>query len=254
VKSNRIKAMLAAGQVAMGGWVTIAHPTVAEIMAAVGFDWLLIDCEHGPAGIAAAQVLLQAMGSSQSVPFIRVADNDPALIKRALDIGAMGVVVPLVNDRASAERAVKSAKYPPQGFRGIGMARAQGYGLDFKDYFARANDEVMVIVQIEHAVAVANIEEIASVPGIDMFFLGPVDLSGSYGPPAVGIDMPLQVTQAIDRVITVAKRAGIPLGAWVPDAAVANLRRAQGFQFLGLSIDIVLLANACQAGLRDVKR
>lgn len=254
MKANRIKAMLAAGDVAVGGWVTIEHPTVAEIMASVGFDWLLIDCEHGPAGVSGAQVLLQAMSGSQAVPFIRVADNDPALIKRALDIGAMGVVIPLVNDRASAERAVKAAKYPPQGIRGMGMARAQGYGLNCMDYYAHANEEIMVIVQIEHADAVTNIEDIASVPGIDMFFLGPVDLSGSYGQPAVGRDMPLQVTQAIDRVIAVAKKAGIPLGAWVPNTEVANMRRAQGFQFLGVSIDNLLLANACQAVLREVKR
>jgi 2-dehydro-3-deoxyglucarate aldolase len=246
--------MLSAGKVAVGGWVTIAHPSVAEIMAAVGFDWLLIDCEHGPASVETAQVLLQAMSGSEAVPFIRVADNDPALIKRALDIGAMGIVVPLVNDRAGAERAVKAAKYPPQGFRGIGMARAQGYGLDFEDYFARANREIMVIVQIEHADAVANIEDIAAVPGIDMFFIGPVDLSGSYGQPAVGGQMPAQVMKAIDQVVDVAKKAGIALGAWVPNAEVANLRRSQGFGFLGLGTDNFMLATGCQSALRDLKR
>lgn len=246
--------MLAAGELAVGGWVTIAHPSVAEIMAGVGFDWLLVDCEHGPCSVETAQVLLQAMNGSEVVPFIRVADNNPALIKRALDIGAMGVVVPLVNDRAGAERAVKAAKYPPLGFRGIGMARAQNYGRDLKGYFDQANDEIMVIVQIEHADAVENIEDIASVPGIDMFFLGPVDLSGSYGPPAVGSDMPEVVLQAIDRVISVAKKAGIVLGAWVPNAQVANLRRSQGFGFLGMSTDNLMFAAGCQAALRDVKR
>jgi 2-keto-3-deoxy-L-rhamnonate aldolase RhmA len=149
---------------------------------------------------------------------------------------------------------VKAAKYPPEGFRGIGMARAQGYGLDFKDYFARANQEIMVIVQIEHADAVANIEEIAAVPGIDMFFIGPVDLSGSYGSPAVGGDMPQQVTQAIDRVIAAAKTAGITLGAWVPNAEVGNLRRAQGFRFLGVSTDNLMLASGCQSALCDLQR
>lgn len=254
MKTNRVKTMLSEGQACIGGWVTIGHPTVTELMGMVGFDWLLIDCEHGPLSFETAQVLLQGMAASESVPFVRVADGDPALIKRALDIGAMGVVVPLVNDRDAAERAVKSVKYPPQGIRGIGVPRANRYGLDFQDYVARANDEIMVIVQIEHADAVSNLEEIVTVPGIDMLFVGPVDLTGSYGHVVMNGAMPDVVKQALDKIVSTARRANIPLGCWVPDAEVANQRLAQGFQFIGISTDNLLLVSACQSVVREVKR
>lgn len=253
MKTNRVKAMLSAGQPSIGGWITIGHPTVSEIMGMVGFDWLLIDCEHGPLGFESAQLLLQGMAASDAVPFVRVADGDPALIKRALDIGAMGVVIPLVNDREAAERAVRSVKYPPQGIRGIGVPRASRYGLDFKDYVERANDEIMVIVQIEHADAVSNLEQIVTVPDIDMLFVGPVDLTGSYGHVVVDGAMPDVAQQALDKIISTAKRAGIHLGCWVPNAETARERMEQGFEFVGISTDNLLLASGCQAVVQEVR-
>jgi len=253
MKSNRIKGLLVEGKTCIGGWATIGHPTVTEIMGLVGFDWVLVDCEHGPLSFETAQLLLQGMSGSQAVPFVRVADSDPALIKRALDIGAMGVIVPLVNDRQAAERAVKAVKYPPQGIRGIGVARASQYGLHFEEYMARANDEIMTIVQIEHADAVKNLDDIVSVPGIDVLFVGPVDLAGSYGHVAVSGEQPAEVRQAVDKIVATARRVGIPLGCWVPNAETANQRIAQGFRFVGISTDNMLLISACQDVLRAIK-
>jgi len=254
MKTNRVKTLLAEGKVCIGGWATIGHPTVTEIMGLVGFDWILVDCEHGPLSFETAQLLLQGMSGSEAVPFVRVADSDAAMIKRALDIGAMGVIVPLVNDRQAAERAVKATKYPPQGVRGIGVPRASQYGLRFDEYTARANEEIMTIIQIEHADAVKNLDDIVSVPGIDLLFVGPVDLAGSYGHVVIGGKQPPEVTQAVDKIVTTAQRAAIPLGCWVPNAEAANQRIAQGFQFIGISTDNLLLISACQNALQAIKK
>lgn len=254
MKGNRIKTMLAEGKACIGGWVTIGHPTMTEIMGMVGFDWILLDCEHGPLSFETAQLLLQGMNGSEAVPFIRVADSDPAMIKRALDIGTMGVIVPLVNDREAAERAVKAVKYPPQGIRGIGLPRANQYGVGLEEYIARANDEIMTIVQIEHADAVENLEDIVTVPGIDMLFVGPVDLAGSYGHVVVSGEPPAEVKRAVDKIIATAQRVGIPLGCWSPNVEIANQRIAQGFQFVGISTDNLLLISACQNIIKGIRK
>jgi 2-dehydro-3-deoxyglucarate aldolase len=254
MKINRIRTLLAEGRACIGGWATIGHPTVTEIMGMMGFDWVLIDCEHGPLSFETAQLLLQGLNGSEATPFVRVADSDPATIKRALDIGAMGIVVPLVNDRETAERVVRAVKYPPQGIRGIGLPRANQYGMGFEKYMAQANDEIMTIAQIEHADAVENLDEIAAVPGIDMLFVGPVDLAGSYGRVMVNGELPAEVKRAIDKIIATAKRAGIPLGCWAPNVGTANQRIEQGFQFIGVGTDNMLLISACQTILRGINR
>ena len=254
MRKNDVKSKLAEGKTCLGGWVTIGHPSVSELMGALDFDWILIDCEHGPLSVETAQLLLQGMAASSAVPFVRVPDGEPATIKRALDIGAMGVVVPLVNDKAAAQRAVQSVKYPPEGIRGIGVPRANMYGLDFEQYVAHANEEIMTIIQIEHAGAVANLDEIVTVPGIDMLFVGPVDLSGSYGRVVVTGEMPDEVKQAIATIVSTAKRAGIPLGCWVPNAEVARQRVSEGFQFVGISTDNLMLASACNSALAEARK
>jgi len=254
VRKNDVKTKLAEGKICLGGWITIGHPTVSELMGALDFDWILIDCEHGPLSVETAQLLLQGMAASDAVPFVRVPDGETATIKRALDIGALGVVVPLVNDKAAAERAVQAVKYPPAGIRGIGVPRANLYGLDFEAYVSHANEEIMTIIQIEHADAVANLDEIVSVPGIDMLFVGPVDLSGSYGRVVVTGEMPAEVKQAITKIVVTAKRVGIPLGCWVPNAEVARQRIAEGFQFVGISTDNLLLASACNSVLAETRK
>src|ERR1700722_19025388 len=175
---NPLKAKLKQGKPAYGIGLSIGHPDVAEIIGKLGYDWAFIDTEHSPMDVADVQVLLQAMSSSSTVPIVRVAWNDMVMIKKALDIGAYGIIVPWVNSGEEALRAVQAVKYPPQGLRGWGPRRA---AMDDPDYAKAANDEILVCVQIETQQAVDHIDEILSVPGIDAVMIGPNDLSLSLG-------------------------------------------------------------------------
>jgi len=163
----------------IGSWITISHPAVAEIMAAAGFDWLVIDMEHSAIGISAAEHLIRVIQLSGLPALVRIGENDVTLIKRVMDAGASGIIVPMVNTAEQAVKAVASVKYPPKGIRGVGLARAQGYGTHFKEYQNWANTESVVIVQIEHIEAVNNIEKIINIDGVDGFIVGPYDLSAS---------------------------------------------------------------------------
>ena len=175
MKSNFRKRLLG-GDVLVGTLITIPSAEVAEIMAGVGFDWLFIDTEHSPFNAHGAQTILQAAG--QNCPcVVRVPANDEVWIKKALDIGADGIIAPQVNSAADAEAIVRMCKYPPDGTRGVGIGRAHQYGLGFNQYMERANNEIAVILQAETAQALKNIFEIVKVPGIDAIFIGPYDLS-----------------------------------------------------------------------------
>ena len=152
-------------------------------MARAGFDWLVIDMEHTAIDTFQAQQMIQIIDLAGCVPLVRVGSNDPLLIKRAMDGGAHGIIVPMVNTPAEARRAVSAIRYPPAGTRGVGLSRAQGYGLGFRQYQIWAEEETILIVQIEHIQAVENLEEILAVEGVDGFIVGPYDLSGSLGRP-----------------------------------------------------------------------
>lgn len=206
---NLLKEKLSKGKSVVGCFVGLAHPDVTEVISRMGFDWILIDGEHSPMGLETMQMLLQAMNGSDCTPIVRPAWNDPVLIKRILDIGAHGVMVPWVNNKEEAEAAVKACKYPPVGTRGFGPRRASRNDPDYKK---TANDEIMVTVQVETQEAVDNIEEILSVDGIDACFIGPWDLSSNMlGRVPPEFDNP-KYAGAIDRVIEVAKKMGKPAG------------------------------------------
>jgi 2-keto-3-deoxy-L-rhamnonate aldolase RhmA len=175
---NPLKEKIQKGQPVVGAFVGLGHPDVTEILSRAGFDWLLIDGEHGPLGLETMQTMLMAMNGSSCTPIIRVEWNDPVIIKRVLDIGAYGVLIPWVNSKEEAEAAVQACKYPPEGIRGWGPRRAERFD---PDYRATANDEVLISVQIETQKAVDNLDEIASVEGIDALFIGPYDLSNNMG-------------------------------------------------------------------------
>jgi 2-keto-3-deoxy-L-rhamnonate aldolase RhmA len=180
-RSFKLKNRLRGGQTTFGAWVTIANPVVAEIMAGAGFDWVMIDTEHGGFSNEGLQTCLIAFNGSPTVPMVRVAWNDAVLIKQALDMGAEGILIPMVSSVAEAQAAVSACKYPPEGTRGFGPRRASDYGRKIDAYVAQANDSVIVIVQIEHVNGVAQIDGILDTPGIDVACLGPTDLSGSAG-------------------------------------------------------------------------
>ncbi len=205
---NILKEKLAKGQSVIGTFVSLGHPDVTEVLSRIGFDWLLIDGEHSPIDLEMMQRMMQAMNGSGCTPIVRPQWNDMVIIKRILDLGAHGVLVPWVNTREEAEYAVRACKYPPKGLRGSGPRRA---GLFDPDYLKTANDEIMVIVQIETRTAVENVEEILAVDGIDAVYVGPMDLSLSYGLPGPDWNN-AEYLAAFDRVLKFAKKAGKPAG------------------------------------------
>lgn len=255
--AGAIKERLRAGRPAIGGWMSTGHVNNAEILAAAGFDFVVVETEHTAIDVSEVLPLLIAIEGRGSIPLVRLASNDPTQAKAVLDSGAAGVLVPMVNSKADAELAVGSVKYPPQGFRGVGLARAQGYGATFDDYVRRANAETLVVVQIEHKDSVRNIDEILSVPGIDATFIGPYDLSSSLGI-AGQLDHP-EVLRSTDRVLRSALEHGIAPGIHLvhPERAPADLRRylALGYRFFALGSDILMLGDSARrlhADARDV--
>lgn len=228
-----------------GSWVTTGHTAVAEIMAKAGYDWLVVDMEHSAVTLDIAQQLIQVIELSGTVPLVRVGENSAYLIKRVMDAGAHGVVVPMVNTAQDAEMAVKAVKYPPRGTRGVGLARAQGYGTEFEKYRLWADKKSVVIVQIEHIDAIDNLEEILSVEGVDGSMIGPYDLSGSLGHP--GRFERKDVRDALKRYENTCRRMRKPMGFHVvrPDYMVAAQYKKKGYSFLAVGLDTLYLAEKC---------
>jgi len=225
----------------VGSFVTLPALEVPELLSAAGFDWLVIDCEHAPLDVLWAQRLMQAA----RVPcVVRVADGGEATLKRALDTGAAGVLVPMVNTAQQARAIVSSCKYPPLGTRGVGIVRAQRYGLGFQEYVAQANEMTTVIVQVEHIAAVENIDAIVAVEGVDAVFVGPYDLSGSMG--RLGEVDHIDVLAAIEGVRDACERTAMPLGIYVGSAAAARPYLEKGFTLVAVGIDALLLGNAAR--------
>lgn len=208
-RSLALKQRLRAGQTTIGCWLSFANLNVAEILAGTGFDWVLIDAEHGPFDLDGLQTVLAAFNGARTVPIVRVAWNDAVRIKQVLDLGADGVLVPMVNSAAEAKAAVAACKYPPEGTRGFGPRRASDYGRSTDAYTAQANDGTIVMLQIEHVEAVAGIDAILRVPGIDVICIGPTDLSGSAGV-LRQFEHP-KVVAAIDTVLARCRAKRIPV-------------------------------------------
>jgi 2-keto-3-deoxy-L-rhamnonate aldolase RhmA len=238
------------GENLIGTMITVPSPTVAEVLAAAGFDWLFIDGEHGPFGVRDLEVMLQAVGDRVAC-IVRVPANGEVAIKQALDLGAHGIIVPQVNTAAQAADVVKYSRYAPLGARGIGLARAHGYGRTFSEYLASANETVTVVVQAEHVDAVRNIDAIVEVPGIDAVLVGPYDLSASLGKPGRLDDA--EVVAAIDRVTEACKRVGMPLGYFGVTAEAVAPFAARGYTLLVAGVDTVLLGRAA-AGVNEALR
>lgn len=243
-----IKRKLKAGEPSLGSWMSMAHPSIAEILAGAGYEWVVVETEHTAIDVSEVLRLVIAIEHAGAVPLVRLAWNDPIQCKAVLDSGAAGVIVPMVNTRADAELAVRMSKYPPLGFRGVGLARAHGYGTNFSAYVEAANDQTLLMVQIEHRDAVENIEAILDVPGIDGTFIGPYDLSMSMGLPGQ-LDHPAMVA-ARDRVLAATLARGLAPGIHLvhPDRAAGQLGAylAQGYRFIALGTDILFLGDACR--------
>ena len=241
-------------QFTLGSWITLGHSSIAEIMAQAGFDWLTIDMEHSAITLSEAQNLIQVIELSGVTPLVRVGENNPYLIKRVMDAGAHGVIVPMVNSADDAQKAVKSVKYPPYGFRGVGLARAQKYGAGFENYKKWCEKESIVIVQIEHIDAVNNIESILSVEGVDGFIIGPYDLSGSMGKPGEFTDAAFLA--AVTKVKNAAARHNSLSGYHViaPDVGELNEKKNDGYKFVAFSLDTMFLGQTCRNLVTEIRR
>jgi 2-keto-3-deoxy-L-rhamnonate aldolase RhmA len=245
------KTRLTNGDAFIGAFICLPSPESAELFAELGYDWLIIDTEHGPYDELTAQRMLQAVG--QRCPcVVRVPSNEDVWIKKALDIGAAGVLVPLVNTPEIALRVQRACRYAPEGTRGMGGARAHRYGIGFQDYVARANREMVAIIQAEHIEAVENIEAIANVPGIDAIFVGPYDLSASMGKPGQVKDPEVQA--AIRKIRDATLRAGVRLGIYCSDPESAKNFVLQGYTLIGMSTDLNYLSQSAGAALAAVKK
>lgn len=233
-----------------GVMVTLPTPEVADVLARAGCDWLFIDLEHSPFDYLTAQRLLQAAGPT-CAGLIRIPQAEPVAIKKALDIGAAGIIVPQVNSPALAADVVRWAKYPPLGERGVGVARAHGYGLDMAGYLGRANEDTAVIIQIEHIDAVTHIDEIAQVEGIDALFIGPYDLSASLGKMGQ-VDDP-EVQAAVERVTSAGRQAGKVLGAFGTSPAGLDGYIGRGYTLLTVGIDAMILGQQAEAAMAALR-
>jgi 2-keto-3-deoxy-L-rhamnonate aldolase RhmA len=248
-----LREKLANGTLALGSWITIGHPAVAEIMAKAGFDWLVVDLEHSVISIDVAGDLIRTIDLCGVSPLVRLTSNNPDQIKRVLDAGAHGIVVPMVNSVAEATQAVAATRYGPGGVRGVGLARAQGYGANFKDYMDWMERGPIVIVQIEHKNAVEHLEEILSVRGIDGFIIGPYDLSCSMG--IAGQFERQEFSQAMARIRETASRLRCPGGLHIvePDLQLLGQTIREGFTFIAYSVDIRMLDVAVRQGVAKMQ-
>lgn len=237
------------GNTLIGTLVGLKSPEVVELLATCGYDWLFIDAEHGPFLPGDCGPLLQAAGTCPCL--IRIPDADPLWIKKALDIGATGVIVPQVHSYEQASTMVAAAKYSPAGDRGVGVGRAHGYGSEFENYLKRANNETAVIVQAESRQAVDHISEIVAVEGIDAILIGPYDLSASLG--HIGEITHPQVREAIDTIADTCQRVNMRLGIFgvTPQAVAPYMGR--GFTLITVGVDTVFLNQAAAAALTELR-
>ncbi len=235
----------------LGTMLTLPSPELAEIISSCGYDWLFMDGEHGNLSTLDWQRMLQAVAGRSSA-IIRVATNSEREIKKILDIGADGIIAPQVNTADEARHVVACCKYPPQGIRGVGLARAQGYGRSFADYMETANDSIAVIVQAEHIDAVNNIEQIVEVDGIDAVFIGPYDLSASMG--LMGqVDHP-EVVEAIDRIGRACQQRDISLGYFGTTAESVQDYVRKGYHLICAGTDAGFVVGGAEDTLEKLRR
>ena len=237
----------------IGSWLTIGHTSIVEIMAQSGFDWLCIDMEHTVIDYLEASQMIATIQAYNIAPYVRVGENNERIIKRVLDAGATGIIVPFVNSKEDAEKAVMSVKYPPWGRRGVNsLSRAHDYGFGFDKYARNANQKTKIIAQVEHIDAINNLEEILSVEGIDGSIIGPYDLSGSMGKPGKFDDR--QVNEALVEYEEISKKMNVQMGYHViePDHKLVIEKINQGYTFIAFSWDTYFLGKKCRSELKKL--
>jgi 4-hydroxy-2-oxoheptanedioate aldolase len=250
VRENTVKQAWRDGKVAYGAWLSVPSSFSAEVMAHQGYDYVCVDMQHGVIDYQAAVTMLQAIGTTAAMPFVRVPWNEPGIIGKTLDAGAYGVVIPLVNTRAQAEAAVGACRYAPQGYRSFGPTRASFYAGG--DYASHANEEIACIPMIETTTALANLDEILSVPGIDAVYVGPADLSLTLGLPPRPDHDDASFQGALLKIAEGCRRRGVIAGIHA-SAALAPKHVEAGYQMITISSDVGSLASAASRDVRSVR-
>ena len=245
--NREFREALIAGEPVVGNWISLAHPAIAETSADLGFDFVVIDTEHTSIGVDELESMIRATdaGDGATAPIVRIPDHDAGKIKRVLDAGAAGLMVPMVESAEEAERVVEAVRYPPEGRRGAAPARASGYGRSFGEYFEGANEGLVTIVQIETARAVENIEEGVAVDGGDAGEVGPGDLSASLG--VFGEWDHDAFRDALDRVVEAAADAGVPVGMLALDEEGIDRWLDAGVDFMAVGVDVVYLQQGAES-------
>ena len=240
-------------KVQVGSWITLNHFSIAEIMAEAGFDWLCVDMEHSVTDYFEAEQLIAAIQSKGIKAFVRVGENNNRIIKRVLDAGADGIIVPMVNSKADAQKAVDAVNYPPKGKRGVGLARAQKYGFGFEVYKENKAKNIVLIAQVEHIDSVNNLQEIINTDGIDGTFIGPYDLSGSMGKPGQYNDA--DVKEILKKYEKIANEHDKLIGYHVvePDIQLVKNKIDEGYNFIAFSFDTMFLGHKMRTELNKLK-
>lgn len=251
--NSKLKNLLKTKQNTIGSWITIPHQVVIELMGDAGFDWLVLDLEHAPIGMESVVNLIGHIQGNGMQALVRVSKNEEVVIKRVLDAGADGIIVPMVNNMEDAIKAVNFAKYPPEGRRGVGLNRAQKYGTEFLKYREWVKNEIVIIAQIEHIEAVNNLEQISSVEGIDGVIVGPYDLSASLGHP--GEYNRIEVKNALDRINDIIIKSKLSLGFHVIDSNYEAVieKKNKNFNFLAFSMDSLFLGSKIRYEMNQLK-
>lgn len=251
MRENALKRLWAQDKPALGGWLTNPSSASAELFAHAGFDWVCIDTQHGLIDYQTSVDMLRAISTTDAVPIVRVPWNEPGIIMKSLDAGAYGVIVPMVNSRAEAEAAVSYCRYAPTGVRSYGPSRAVLYA--GRDYFQHADETVLCIVMIETAQALENLDEILSVPGVDVAYIGPADLSVSLGFPPASYHEDPRYAGAVQAVLDACRKHGVAPGFHGGNPDNARARIEQGFRFVEVCEDMGALARAAAADVAAVR-
>ncbi len=248
-----LKHKLLSGEKTIGSWLTMPSLAISELMAKVGFDWLTIDLEHSSLSIEQAGEMIRIIDLAGVSPLVRLTSNDGNQIKRVMDSGAHGIIVPMVKTKGDAEQAVSSVYYPPKGIRGVGLARAQDYGIGFHEYRDWLEENAIIIVQIEHIDAVNNLKDILSVDGVDGYIIGPYDLSASLG--VSGEFNHSSMIEAMNEIYRVATTLGKYGGIHIvePDTDLLKQSVLEGFTFLAYSVDFRMLDVSARIGMKSFK-
>ncbi len=248
-----LKQKLKNSEITIGSWIMMSDPMSVEVMALAGFEWLAIDMEHTSIDLKSAQILINTIQAQNIKALVRVSKNEEIIIKKVLDMGADGIIVPMVNSKEDAIKAIEFAKYPPTGKRGVGLYRATGYGTRFEEYKKWVESELVIVVQIEHIKAVENIDEILEVNGIDATIIGPYDLSGSMGHP--GKFERDDIKEAVQKVLEACKKKNIPSGFHVVDTNPEKLKEKikEGCTFLAYGIDYFFMRDLAIQGMKKIK-